>query len=360
LRSHDRPRRRWRLRAGARRASARAPWLAAATLLSALLAACGSLAPGRSAAHASGHAVAAALSAPTPSRHACGPAAAEVLADTAGAAARQIYASELSSTEVRADERQVETYAPLLSALARHDRAGVAKAVTSLVFSHTHMVRLRVTQAGRVVADVGGPYVIAPVGGSLRFHGRSVGEYVLSVQDDLGYVKLETRYVGVPLVLHMGARRLPLEGTLAPGPASPPRLGHVSVGGASYESFSFSAKAFPSAHLRISLLVPLARLQPGMSCVAIRHAELERIAQRTWRRFSLVGASPSDYVRLVANLTGGRSYVRSGSRQLAGSDHGPTRLPRRGSVRYRGARYSVTSFAARVGGKSALVYLLLR
>ena len=81
--------------------------------------------------------------------------------------------------------------------------------MTSLVYSHTHIVRLRVTRGGTVLADVGGPYIIAPVSGLLRVHGRTVARYVLSVQDDLGYVKLETRYIGFPLLLRRGAQRIP-------------------------------------------------------------------------------------------------------------------------------------------------------
>ena len=142
--------------------------------------------------------------------------------------------------------------------------------MTSLVYSHTHIVRLRVTQGSTVLADVGGPYIIAPVGGSLRFHGRTVGHYVLSVQDDLGYVKLETRFIGAPLVLHVGSARIPVEGTLAPGPANIPAHGPLSYHGARYQAFSFSGRAFPSGTLRVSLLIPLPAGLTTTSCAAIR------------------------------------------------------------------------------------------
>src|SRR5271167_1058774 len=127
----------------------------------------------------------------------CGTAAPEVLAKTAGAVATQIYAGETGSSETHADQRQVEGYAPLLGAVANGEAAAAKAAVTSLVYSGTHIVRLRVLKGTTLLADVGGPYILAPVGGTLRLHGRAIGRYVLSVQDDLGYVKLETRYVGL-------------------------------------------------------------------------------------------------------------------------------------------------------------------
>ena len=47
-----------------------------------------------------------------------------------------------------------------------------------------------------------------------------------------------------------------VEGTLSPGPASVPNRGVVSYGGRSYQAYSFTAEAFPSGPLRVSLLIP--------------------------------------------------------------------------------------------------------
>ena len=274
--------------------------------------------------------------------------------------AMQIYAHELSGSGVRADQHQVESYGPLLSALASGNQAAIREAVTSLVYSHTHIVRLRVVEGGTVRADIGGPNIIAPVSGSLRFHGRTVGHYLLSVQDDLGYVKLETRYVGLPLVLQMGALRIPLEGTLAGAPASIPNLGPVTYKGMSYEAFSFDAKAFPQSKVRVSLLVPVPPSLVAESCTAIKVSELARIAKRVWDRYSLVSAPSSAYVNQVRGLTGGLSYVRSSTQQLAGnSGPGPARLPKQGTVNYRGATWEVSSFPSRAPGGPVRVYVLV-
>jgi hypothetical protein len=291
---------------------------------------------------------------------ACGTAAPASAAQAAGLVADHIYRLELDSAEVRADRRQVEGYAPLLSALAGGNRVALLEAVHSLVYSHTHLVRLRITRAGNVLADVGGPYIIAPVTGTLRTHGRTLAHYVLSVQDDLGYVKLEQRFIGHQLILRVGSQRVPVEGTLPSAASGLPFSGPVSYRGAGYEIYTLGARAFPSGTLRISLLVPRPA-SSTLSCSAIRVAELARIGQRIWRRFVAVAAPPSAYVHALGSLTGALAYVRSGARQLAGSTQpGPARLPASGAVSYRGRAYEVSSFPARTTAGPVRVYQLLR
>jgi hypothetical protein len=290
----------------------------------------------------------------------CGRAAPEVLARTVGAVAAQIYAGEVASSETIKDRRQVENYAPLLRALAKDDKAAVKRAVTSLVYSHTHIVRLRVIRGSTVMADVGGPYILAPLTGTLRLHGRTVGRYVLSVQDDVGYVKIETRFIGAPLVLRMGSKNVPVEGLLAPGPASIPEHGPVTYRHVAYQAYSFDASAFPNGPLRISVLVSLPAALSRESCAVIRDSELAVVARRVAGQFSLTPANFQTYVNLVRTDTGGFLYVRAGSRQLAGSTRpGPARLPISGSVRYRGVSYDVHSFRAPSSVGTVRIYELL-
>ena len=207
----------------------------------------------------------------------CAAATAQTLVSIDGNVAERIYRDELVGTGTIADQHQVEENGPLLKALARvsalakgsapaKGSAGaravreaanaVTEAVHGLVYSHTHIVRLRVLQGGKLLADIGGPYIIAPVGGSLRYHGRIVGTYLLSVQDDLGFVGLERRLVGVPLILHVGAMRVPLQGTTRTGSVAIPDRGAVVIRGAHFQAYSFDAKAFPTGLVRISLLLP--------------------------------------------------------------------------------------------------------
>jgi hypothetical protein len=278
----------------------------------------------------------------------CATATAQTLVSIDGSVAERIYRDELVGTGTIADQHQVEENGPLLKALARvsalakggapvrsgvpakgsaaasrgalakgggagggvGDRAvreaanAVTEAVHGLVYSHTHIVRLRVMQGGRLLADIGGPYIIAPAGGSLRFHGRVVGTYLLSVQDDLGFVGLERRLVGAPLILHVGAVRVPLQGTTRTGSVAIPDRGTVIVRGARFQAYSFDAKAFPTGLVRISLLLPQGR-RPGsgsgaaggstLSCPAVKVAEVGRIAQLIWLRFMLNGSSTGSF-----------------------------------------------------------------
>jgi hypothetical protein len=336
----------------------------AAAVLATALAACGASAQSTSGtASSSAHppaGIAAASQAPAIARRPCGAAAAEVLARAAGAVATRIYAGERSGAETQSDRSQVERFTPLLAAVASGERAAVNAAVNSLVFSHTHVVRLRVTRGGAVLADVGGPYILAPVGGTLRFRGRPVGRYLLSVQDDLGYVKLATRFIGAPLVLRAGSHTLPVEGVLAPGPASIPDHGPVSYRNTAYEAFSFNASAFPTGPLRISLLLPLARSLASNTCAEIKNRELGRVAQRISRRFALAPGNFAAYIKVTRTLTEGLIYIRSGSRQLAGSTRpGPPRLPSEGSVTYRGVSYEVSSFLASTAVGQVRIYQLV-
>jgi hypothetical protein len=301
---------------------------------------------------------------PTPTPTAtvpCGAAGATVLADAAGSVAAGIYASEESSAETARDRNQIESYGPLLSAVERGEHAAIEEAVHSLVYSGTHIVRLRVSQGSKVLSDIGGPYIIAPVTGVLRSHGRAIAHFVFSVQDDLGYVKLETRFLGAPLVLRTASGQVPIEGQLQPGPARIPDRGPVTYHGAHYEAFSFNAKAFPSGRLRVSILLTLPHGLQTQSCVQIKADVLGRVAQRISRRFSLTPSVFASFVRLAHAVTGELVYVRAGSRTLAGSTRStPRKLPTSGALRWHGVNYEVSSFSAPTSVGAVHVYVLVR
>jgi hypothetical protein len=288
------------------------------------------------------------------------PSGAEVLANAAGSVAERIYAAEVRSSETAADKRQIESNGPLLSALQSGDRAALHVAVHALVYSHTHIVRLRVSRGSELLADEGGPYILAPISGTLRLNGKQVGHFVFSVQDDLGYVKLVARFLGAPLVLRTDSGNVPIEGLLSPGPASIPGHGPVAYRGATYQAYSFKADAYPSGRLRVSLLLPLPRSLATESCDEIKTAELARVAQRISLRFALSSSTFPSYIRLVRTLTHALVYIRKGSTTLAGSTHAtPPKLPSAGALRWHGVPYEVSSFAAPTSAGQARVYVLV-
>jgi hypothetical protein len=296
----------------------------------------------------------------TPATADCGAKAPEVLAQAAGRVATRIYAGEVASSETQSDQREVEDYEPLLQAVASGEKAAVETAVTSLVYSGTHIVRLRVTRGATLLADVGGPYIIAPISGTLRLGGRTIGHYVLSVQDDLGYVKLETRFIGAPLVMRVGSTSVPVEGLIAPGPDSIPAHGAVSYQRVSYQAFSFAARSFPGGPLRISLLMPLPAGITKETCAEVTGNELGLVAQRISRRFPLSPSDFASYIKLTETLTGGLLYIRSGAQQVAGSDRpAPAHLPDAGAIVRHGVSYRVASFEVPSSLGALRVYFLL-
>ena len=257
------------------------------------------------------------------------------------AAARRIYAGELHGRELRIDAGHVRRFRALLDGLAHGNPAAVRAAVHTIVYTpRWHIVRLRVISHGRVIADVGGPSVIAPVSGALRSGGRILGRYVMSVQDDVGYVKLVTRFIGVPIDLYRGGSFL--MGTLTPAP-SPGRTGTtVTVGGRNYFIDVMTMGAFPAGDLKVALLVP-ADTASRTSCEAVRVAAWGSIARHLAARFKPISSHYQDLVDVLRSTTGGLAYVRSGSSRLAGGAT-PVRLPGSGTVTYRGRRWSVYSW----------------
>ncbi len=277
------------------------------------------------------------------SGQACGTAGAATIAGVDSAVAQAIYAGELHSTSVSADAGHVTGSAALLRALAANNRAATYAAVHALVYMpHWHIVRLRVLQHGHVIADVGGPDVIAPVSGTLRWKGRIVGSYVMSVQDDVGYVKLVSRFIGVPIDLYRDGAFL--MGTLQPAPAAPTPGGSLSVGGALYQAHMLTAAAFPSGSLQVALLVPVpAGAGAQESCATLRLGAWGNVVRHIAARLRPLSAHYADLADVLRGVTGGLTVVKAGSKRLAGAVL-PAGIPRSGNVRFAGRSWSVFSW----------------
>ncbi|HTZ85913.1 MAG TPA: hypothetical protein VMB05_04525 [Solirubrobacteraceae bacterium] len=149
---------------------------------------------------------------------------------------------------------RVQVNRALLQAVARRDPRATRGAVEALL--HQHIVRLRVTgDDGRLLADVGGPYVLAPVQALLRLGGHTIGKFLLSIQDDEGYKRLANRLAGLDVLMYVGPRLVKSTVGFSPGPI--PESGPVVLRGRSYRAYTFKATAFPAGPLRITVLIPL-------------------------------------------------------------------------------------------------------
>ena len=277
---------------------------------------------------------------------ACGPATLTTLSSFDAAVANNIYRGELAGTETTLDISHVTTASDLLAAVAAGNRAATLTAVKRIVYHHFwHIVRLRVLDpSGRLLGDFGGPYVIAPVTGALHAAGKVIGSFVMSVQDDVGFTKLETRAVGDPIAIYVGGRRVTELG--ADFPATEPAAGLLALDGAQYGLVALPYNAFPTGTLDALIAVP----QPPValatqSCAAVGLGETERVVKRIANRFHPLAAAYGNFVELVHAETGAVVVVRIGLRAIAGSEGpGPAALPQSGTVVYQGRTWSVFSF----------------
>jgi len=281
---------------------------------------------------------------------ACGPATARTIGAVDAAVAHKIYVGELSGREVGEDVAHVAGSAELARAVASGGSAAAYALVHQIVYTpHWHIVRLRVVRNGKVLADVGGPYIIAPISGALRQNGVKVGSFVMSVQDDVGYVKLVTRFTGVPIDLYGGPPPRPagkfLMGTLQPAPPLPSDGAMVKAHGSSYLARVARVNAMPNGKLHVALLVPTpAKALAARSCAAVRNEAWGSIVMHVAARFTPLASQYQDFVGTLEGSTGGLAYVREGSLQIAGLNAGPSHLPTHGKVMYHGRPWQVFSW----------------
>jgi hypothetical protein len=184
----------------------------------------------------------------------CPGSAAQTRVETLGHVGERIYGEELHSRAVSNTIRHIEESVSFRRAVAAADPAAATAAIEGFFAQHIHVVRVRVTIGGRLLVDVGGPFALAPLHGTLRSNGRVVGHFTTAIQDDAGYLKLAHLFTGAQVLMRTGGRQV--MGTLTPGPAGVPARGEVSYSGHTYQAYSFTGQAFPAGALHLSLLIP--------------------------------------------------------------------------------------------------------
>ncbi len=291
---------------------------------------------------------------------ACGAATTSTLEAIDAMVANNIDRGELGGAETQSDLGRIVSDPDLLAAVAADNIPETVRAVARIVYHHFwHIVRLRVLDAsGNLLADVGGPYVIAPVVGVLRSaSGSQIGSFVMSVQDDVGFTKLERRALDDPIGIYVAGALVAHSG--AAFPRRQPSVSALRLGGVHYTAETLSFGAFPSGTLEAVIAVPLASaVLRSESCATVQVGEITRVAQRLALRFHPLAASYNNFVELVHADTGAVVVVRIGLRTIAGSvgGPGPPALPSGGTVSYDGRIWSVVSFAPT---PPATVYLLI-
>ncbi|MDX6714506.1 MAG: hypothetical protein QOH30_1064 [Baekduia sp.] len=178
-------------------------------------------------------------------------------AQVVGAVGQRLVRTESQGPAVRRVLRVVATDPQLRAAIAHGDGATLRTAIVRLFGDRSlHVVRVRATTtAGRLVGDVGGPYVLSPASRTVRdAAGRPLGTVTLAIQDDTGYIKLMHRFTGAAVLLRTSAGPVP-GSSLTPGPATIPARGGVSYRGRRFDAYQFTARAFPDGPLTVALLV---------------------------------------------------------------------------------------------------------
>jgi hypothetical protein len=192
----------------------------------------------------------------------CGATAQDTLVNTLGRVAALIYAGEGGPHALLQVHRAQQDRA-LLEAVAARNPVAARQAVVGLVYDHSHIVRLRVSAGAHLLADVGGPYVLAPVSAPLRLHGKQIGELTLSIQDDEGYLRLARRLVGLDVLMYMNptsAHPRLVKNSLGPGVgglSSVPASGTYRYRGRTFRVFTLDERSFPAGTLRIRVLIPI-------------------------------------------------------------------------------------------------------
>jgi hypothetical protein len=291
----------------------------------------------------------------------CGASTSSVLAAVDAQVTSDIYSNELAGREVTQDVAQVTAAPDLLAAVSADAPSATFKAVQRLVYHPGwHIVRLRVLDAsGRLLADFGGPYVIAPVHGTLRSaDGATIGSFVMSVQDDAGIAKLETRFVGDAVAIYYHARPV-IEAGGRIFPHALPRGPSLTVGGVRYRLKAVTYNAFPAGTLTAVLLIPPTPVAlAAKTCASVRAGEFGRVAQRLTTLLGPLAQHYYGYAYWVHLYTGASVYVRNpdGS-QIASSDGSdPAALPLGGTATVNGQSFLVYSFEA---NPPVRVYLLI-
>jgi hypothetical protein len=188
----------------------------------------------------------------------CGGTSQDTIVNTLERVADLIYAGEIGLSAQK-QLRRVQRNKALLEAVANREPAATRLAIDALL--NEHIVRLRVSAGGQLLSDVGGPYVLGPVSAPLRLDGHTIGSFVLSIQDDEGYLRLAKRLAGLDVLMYMNAAHQLVKDSLGPAPgpalATVPASGAFSYEGRAFRVFTVHAKAFPAGPLTIRVLVPL-------------------------------------------------------------------------------------------------------
>jgi hypothetical protein len=174
------------------------------------------------------------------------------------AAAQALYAHEVSGTHSLAVLHRVGSDPRLLS-LLRSRRLAAARGYVGRQFPrvwyHWHVSRMRITQGSHLVTEIGVPYVVPPSTMVLRSAGHTVGKLFVSMQDEIGFVRLEHRRYPVQVLLRGRTPSLLRTSLHAAALVRLPARGQVRIGGTAYQVRSFQEQSWEDGPVTIWILM---------------------------------------------------------------------------------------------------------
>lgn len=184
--------------------------------------------------------------------------ASNAAADAILTTAKKRWALEQSGPAVQDLLRRVAADPALKTAVRSGSVAAITAAVDAKfrsVWYHWHVSRLRVVQNGKVVVDVGVPFVVAP--SSVRMSGPKGTTTTLEIsdQDVIGFVRFMRRNHGVDVVARgtlPGHVRTSLPAALR---VTLPDRGPVTIAGTRYQVRTFTKHALDNEVVKVWILV---------------------------------------------------------------------------------------------------------
>lgn len=190
--------------------------------------------------------------------HGCPGPAAAARARAVLRGAKRRFQIESRGSAIKADLRYIAHDRVLLDALASGNLAAAREEVLHLQHSQIvkHVTRIRLMRGSHVLID-GWPssFDVAGSERKLHAHGRSLGSVQITIQDIIGFIKLEHRHDATEVVAHGSRGQVR---TLLPAAERKtlPASGCTRVGARRYMVRSFTETGFTGEQLRIWLLTP--------------------------------------------------------------------------------------------------------
>jgi hypothetical protein len=150
---------------------------------------------------------------------------------------------------------------PVMRLAVRSGRPGAIRAAVAARYKpgwyHKHVSRLLVIQRGRVVVDVGVPFVVQPATLVMRgARGKPLATLQISEQDVIGFVRYMKRVDGIDTVVRgslPGDTRAWIPSALR---TTLPAHGHVVIRGRRYAVGSFAGRSLRGERVGVWVLLP--------------------------------------------------------------------------------------------------------